>query len=253
MIEKELFKIFLEKSLCKYSLWSIRSETCKLSSWGEDTPYWFGKQLMCEGNILPDAICPVVLYLYAYTCNTYACEIHIDAIIKTSEDFFKIYIYTSHFIWKGCVCERVLETEQNCQYIDPHSYDQQRCVFLVLQGCLTGGSGAHLSTESWLSLPHLVINGSGLQTNWLPVFTDLYNSSTPPFSWGRHNCTHSTHPRSRLYYPDRSDAPVIYKGAFPILTARSGRRSIYNTVRKVHQTLELKMPDLPHQHRILLN
>ena len=44
------------------------------------------------------------------------------------------------------------------------------------------------------------------------------------------NCTHSTHPRSRLYSAiPRLDAPVIYIGAFPILTARPGRRSIYNS------------------------
>ena len=29
----------------------------------------------------------------------------------------------------------------------------------------------------------------------------------------------------------RPDAPVIYKGAFPILTAPPGRKSIYNTYR----------------------
>ena len=29
----------------------------------------------------------------------------------------------------------------------------------------------------WLSLPRLVTNVSGLQTAWLPVFTELYNSS----------------------------------------------------------------------------
>ena len=44
------------------------------------------------------------------------------------------------------------------------------------------------------------------------------------------NCTHSTHTRSRFYSAiPRPDAPVIYAGAFPILTARCGRRSIYNT------------------------
>ena len=42
----------------------------------------------------------------------------------------------------------------------PHSYGHQRCVFLVLQGCSTGGPGAQLSAECWLSLPHLVTNGS---------------------------------------------------------------------------------------------
>ena len=45
-------------------------------------------------------------------------------------------------------------------YIDPHSYGRQRCVFLFLQGCSTGGPGAQLSAECWLSLPHLVTNGS---------------------------------------------------------------------------------------------
>ena len=48
-------------------------------------------------------------------------------------------------------------------------------------------------------------------------------------SCGRHNRTHSTHPRSRLYSDiPRADAPLIYIGTFPILTARPGRRSIYN-------------------------
>ena len=37
------------------------------------------------------------------------------------------------------------------QYIDPHSYGHQRCVFLVL---------LMLSAECWLSLAHLVTNGS---------------------------------------------------------------------------------------------
>ena len=37
------------------------------------------------------------------------------------------------------------------------------------------------SAGCWLSLPHLVSNWSGLQTNWLPVFTELYNSSTFTF------------------------------------------------------------------------
>ena len=47
------------------------------------------------------------------------------------------------------------------QYIDPHSYGRQRCVFLVLQGCSTGGPGAQLSARWWLSLLHLI-------TNWSP-------------------------------------------------------------------------------------
>ena len=48
-------------------------------------------------------------------------------------------------------------------YWPPHSYGRQRCVFLVLQGCSTGGPGAQLSAECLLSLPHLVTNFSGYQ------------------------------------------------------------------------------------------
>ena len=40
-----------------------------------------------------------------------------------------------------------------------------------------GDLRAH-SAGCWLSLPHLITNWSGLQTNWLLVFTELYNSSS---------------------------------------------------------------------------
>ena len=89
------------------------------------------------------------------------------------------------------------------QYIDPHSYGHQGCVFLVFQGCSTGGPGAQLSAECWLSLPRLVSNSSDLQlnrgsrgpllpgggflyhisptsltpTHLVPVFTELYECS----------------------------------------------------------------------------
>ena len=94
--------------------------------------------------------------------------IHTDAMnnrrAKTS-----LEKYTSQFICKarkGCVgfyCERELETEQRLQYIEPHSHGRQRCVFLVLQGCSTGGPAAQLSTGWWLSLLHLISNFSGPQ------------------------------------------------------------------------------------------
>ena len=92
---------------------------------------------------------------------------HNDTIIKTQEGFL-INIGTSHFIArvrKGCVvfyCERELETEQKLQYFDPDSYGRQGCVFLVLQGCSTGGPEAH-SARWWLSLLHLISIFSGSQ------------------------------------------------------------------------------------------
>ena len=82
---------------------------------------------------------------------------------RTSEDFFR-KIYTSHFIvrvrkgllrvllWEG-VGDRI-----ELQYIDPHSYGHQRCVFLILQSCSTGRPGAQLSAGWWLSLLHLITN-----------------------------------------------------------------------------------------------
>ena len=91
------------------------------------------------------------------------------------------------------------------QHIDPNSYGHQH-FFPVLLGCSTGSqplwdmflnpaSSLQLvwspncsigglrapSAGCWLSLPHLFSNWSGLQTNWLPLFTELYSSSTPTF------------------------------------------------------------------------
>ena len=52
--------------------------------------------------------------------------------------------------------------------------------------CSTWDPGTH-SAGCWLTLPHLVTNWSDLQTNWLPVFTELYNSSithsVSPHNW----------------------------------------------------------------------
>ena len=64
----------------------------------------------------------------------------------------------SHFICNVCVWEGVGDRTE-LQYIDPHSYGHQRCVFLILQSCSTGGPEAH-SAGRGLSLPHLVTNGS---------------------------------------------------------------------------------------------
>ena len=130
--------------------------------------------------------------------------------------------------------------------------------------CSIGGLRAH-SAGCWLSLSHLVSNSSDPQLVWSPNLSGpqtlnrgpegslcwLLAFSTAsrlqliefPVHWvisyfnvhiyicGRHNRTHSTRPWSRLYSDiPWADAPVIYTGAFPILTARPGHRSIYNTL-----------------------
>ena len=89
------------------------------------------------------------------------------------------------------------------QYIDPRSYGRQRCVFLVLQGCSTGGLGAHSAGFLYciLSLTGLVpklhwgsrgplrpvmafpttsrLYSVRSLTVWLLVLIELYNSSRP--------------------------------------------------------------------------
>ena len=63
--------------------------------------------------------------------------------------------------------------------------------------CSIGGLRTH-SAWCWLSLPHLS-NSSGLQTAWLPVLTELYNSSTSTFFWRVWQFrTHSPYSRSML-------------------------------------------------------
>ena len=150
---------------------------------------------------------------------------HTDTIMTTTQFLEK---YTSLTLFERLCVRGCWRPNRTATYWLSHSYSHQH-FFPVLRGCSTGGLEPSLS-GCWFSLLHLISNWSGLQTNWLPVFTELYNSSTPPSSCGRHNCTHSTHPRSR-YNSDipRQDAPVIYIDAFPILTDRLGRRSIYNT------------------------
>ena len=89
-------------------------------------------------------------------------------IKQIREDFFS-KLCTSHYIvrvrkglLKVCMWEGAGDRTE-LQYIDPHSYGRQRCVFLVLQGCSTGGPGAQLSAGWWLSLLHLISNFSGSQ------------------------------------------------------------------------------------------
>ena len=76
------------------------------------------------------------------------------------------------------MCERELESEQNCNILAPNSYGYQR-FFPVFLGCSTGGLESSLS-GCWFSLPHLI-------SNWLNFLCpELYNILRPPSSCGRH-------------------------------------------------------------------
>ena len=82
------------------------------------------------------------------------------------------------------------------------------------------------------SFQHLLSDWSDLQLTWTSCRRGYILIWLPPTSCERHNFALNSNPRQSRLYPDisRPDAPVIYTGAFPILTAWPGRRSIYNTV-----------------------
>ena len=124
--------------------------------------------------------------------------------------------YTSHFI-ERVVCERELETEQNCNILTP-TLMAITAFFPVLLGCSTGGLGAQPLCDTilipaslqlqllnrgpegplcwWFSLLHLI-------SHWRPLNSTCRQSNLSPWYL-------------------RPDAPVIYTGAFPILTGRPG-------------------------------
>ena len=188
---------------------------------------------------------------WGFSVLWYRCmQKHNDAI-KTS-GHSSLENYTFHFI-ERVVCERELETEQNCNILTPFFWLSQP-FFPALLGCSTGGLGPSLSAESWFPFQHLFSNSNCsigcpegplcwvlvLSTASYLQLTDflsspgLYNwSPSTFFLWASQIALNSTHPRSRLY-PDipRPDAPVIYISAFPILTAWTGRRSICNSWQK---------------------
>ena len=124
-------------------------------------------QVNDETVLISDYYCCIVI---ADSCRRQATQ------WRQATQSFRKNMYLALYLKVLCVWEGVGDRTE-LQHTDPHFYGNQRCVFLVLQCCSTGGPGAQLSAECWLSRLHLVTNGFGLQTNWLPVFTELYNSS----------------------------------------------------------------------------
>ena len=97
-----------------------------------------------------------IIHIHAYT---YTCRIHTDAIIKTSEDFFR-KIYLSLYL-KGCVWEGVGD-QTKLQYIDPHSYGHLYRILSFTHLISNSQSGVRRAPSAgwWLSLPHPVSNSS---------------------------------------------------------------------------------------------
>ena len=129
-------------------------------------------------------------------------------------------IYLSLY-WKGCVWEGVGDRTE-LQHIDPYSYGHNSVSFPFSWAAQPAAWGPNLSRRCSHSS---IFSPSDLISNWLNFLcTELYNCSLSTFfSWASQIALNSTSPRSRLY-PDipQPDAPVIYTGAFPILTAWPG-------------------------------
>ena len=123
-------------------------------------------------------------------------------------------------MWEG-VWDRI-----ELQHIDRHSIGHN-CVSFPFPWAAQ--QGAH-SAGCWLSLPHP--SPSGLVSK----LTDFLSSPSyiivqRPLLLVGVTIALIQPIHGQGYNSDipRPDAPVIYIGAFPILTARPGRRSIYNT------------------------
>ena len=170
--------------------------------------------------------------LYSHIINmhiyTYTCRIYIDAIIKTSKDFFKKYIPLT--LLKGLCVRGSWRLNKDCNILTS-SAPPDIAVYRSRSPGLLNRRPRNPLRWVLFSLPHPITNGSGLP-NWLNFLcTQLYNSSHPP-SCGRHNFALIQPVYGQGYnilIIPWADAPVIYIGAFPILTARPGRRSIYNS------------------------
>ena len=131
------------------------------------------------------------------------CCIHTDAIIKTNEDFFRKYIPLTLFV--KFVCERELETEQNCNIVTPTLmavsvvyFSFSRAAQPESQGhssllddgflyCILSPTGLQNSIGGpevpfgrvWLSLPHLASDvSSGPQAPPPPGFLYHISSAT---------------------------------------------------------------------------
>ena len=139
--------------------------------------------------------------------------------------------YTSHFIWRGpkglrrvLLCERWVGDWTELQHIEPHSYGHNSVFSPFSCAAQPGAWGPSLC---WDMVP---IPASSLQLIWTSCRRSYIIIWHPPTSCERHN-SHSIQPLDNQGLTPwylRPDAPVIYTGAFLILTARPGRRSIYN-------------------------
>ena len=155
--------------------------------------------------------------LYVHICM----QKYNDAIKTSGHSSLEKYTF---YFTERVVCERELETEQNCNILTPPQlFWLSQPFFTVLLGCLTGGQlllghGSHSSIFCPTDLNFL---SPGLYNN----LTRTYFLRASQFAF---NLTPRQSRSPLISWYLRPDAPVIYTCAFLLLTAWPGRRSICN-------------------------
>ena len=144
--------------------------------------------------------------LYSYICMT----------SQWREQHGSLQKYISHFIWKGCVWEGVGDRTE-LQHIDPHSYGHNSVSRPFSWAAQPGAWGPNLS-GTWSSSSFFSLTG----LNFLSP--GLYNNLTSIFLLASVTILHSIQPLNSQGY---ILIFFIYTGAFPILTAFTGWKSIY--------------------------
>ena len=148
---------------------------------------------------------------------------HNDNTIKTSGH--SLEKYTSHFIrkgskglWKVLLCERWVRDWIELQHIDPPPATLLAITafFSRSPGLLNCGPGKPASAVTWFSFQHLLSNWTSYHRGYIIIWR-------PPTSCERHICTQFNLSTVKvIHWYLWLDAPVIYTGAFLILTARPG-------------------------------
>ena len=111
-----------------------------------------------------------IIHIYIYIC----IQKHNDTIIKTSEDFFKKYIYLSLYL-KGLCVRGSWRPSRTATYWPPLLWPSALCLSRSpdAQPEARGPAFCWVLAFSTTSCLQLLVS----KTNWLPVFTELYNSS----------------------------------------------------------------------------
>ena len=135
----------------------------------------------------------------------------------------------------------------------PQSYDRQRCVFLVIQGCSTGGPGPTLLGDGFLycilSASSLDLNSSGRKCPfglmWLSLPHLVYNSVRSSTQIHCNSTATATGTRTQLSYiivPRPLDLPLdLWNRMFNRLQAEIAVMQFRGHSLPVHQSMSVSL------------